>query len=453
MKYSFSCRVPQHRFSSIFRLLSLLLLGGISLYFSAPSLSLAPLFRPFLSQAAYQTYQDRKVQLGLDLSGGMDVIYQVQSLDPKVVQAAASVLRSRLALDGVSGAEVRVQQLDQLRAQVPCQDEQRCQDLWEILETADLLQLYEVLAEAPSPMQLTELAGTKVLALREPPTWFLVRERPGLTGEALQAVHIGFDSLTGSPVIELQFTREGGREFAALSRRTVGKRVAVVLGGEVVTVPVMEQEIATGQAQLRGHFEIQEARRLARLLQAGALPAPLVRLSRSTVGPTLGAEAVVQCARACAGGLGAVGIFMALKYGKAGVLSAVGVGLNLLMQTAALQLTGTALTLPGFAGVALTVGMAVDANVLCFERIREEREAGRSRRVALAVGFRKAWSAIIDSNLTTLLTSLILFLFGSGPVRGFAISLGLGILCSLVTALWAVRCLMEVGEELGLEIV
>lgn len=445
-------RAPRALSAQLRSLLPVLLITLLALYRAAPSLGLASLFRPFLDDVPFAAYQEQRVALGLDLSGGMDAVYRVESEDPRLVRAAADVLRSRLALDGISGAEVRLQGEDQLRAQVPCQDEERCQELREVLEATDLLALHEVRAVAPSPVLLPPQTGTRALPGTLPPgtpgapPWYLLDEAPALTGDALEEVRIGFAPLTGQPVLELDFDAAGTEAFAALSRRARGRQVAVVLGGEVVTAPVMEQEIPHGHAQLRGHFEIGEARRLVRLLQAGSLPAPLTRLSRSVVGPTLGAEAVVQSSRAALGGLAAVGGWMALCYGRAGVVASLGLGLNLVLQVAALELTGAALTLPGLAGVVLTVGMAVDANVLAFERIREELTAGRSRSSARIVGHRKALSAILDSNLTTLLTGVVLFFFGSGPVRGFAITLGLGLLCSMATALWMVPRLLETGD-------
>lgn len=455
MSESPAARAPRRAgfsLSALRTLLPVALLATFSLILSAPSLGLVaplrPWLLPLLGEARLEAYQARKVQLGLDLSGGMDSTYRASSSDPEVISAAAQVLRARLALDGISGAEVRVQGADQIRAQVPCQDEARCQELREILETTDLLEFHQVLAEAPSPALLLPREGTRVLPLRPEEgrgenLWFVLQEPAALSGDHLAEVRVAFDPLTGDPVLHLRFDDEGTRRFADLSRQTVGRRVAVVLGGEVVTAPVMEQAIPNGQAVLRGRFQIDEARRLVRLLEAGSLPVPLVRLSRSTVGPTLGGESVVQSARAAAAGMAAVVVYTGLWYGRAGVVAGAGLVLNLLLQVAVLEGCGAALTLPGFAGIALTVGMAVDANVLCFERIREERAAGKSPRSARAAGFSKAWSAIVDSNLTTLLTALVLFLFGSGPVKGFAVTLGIGLASSLVASLWAVQRVLD----------
>jgi len=221
--------------------------------------------------------------------------------------------------------------------------------------------------------------------------------------------------------------------------------VALVLAGEVLTAAAFEHEIRDGRAILRGDFDVAEVRRLVGLVGAGALPAPLTRLASSQVGPALGAAALRDGVRACGLGLAAVGAFMTARYRVAGALAAGGLVLNLALQVSSLQVLGAALTLPGVAGVILSVGMGVDAAVLAFERIREEREAGRTPRAALRNGFARSRSAVVDSNLTTALTAGVLYAFGSGPVRGFAVTLGLGLASAAVVALWALPRAMEAG--------
>jgi preprotein translocase subunit SecD len=219
----------------------------------------------------------------------------------------------------------------------------------------------------------------------------------------------------------------------------VGRNLAIILDNIVYSSPVIREPIAGGRASISGGFTFEEARDVARVLRAGALPAPLNVMEERTVGPTLGQESIENGIKAILVGFIFITIFMILYYKKSGVVAVISLLLNLLLVLAALSAFGATLTLPGLVGLALTVGMAVDANVVIFERIRDEVRNGSSRDAAVAAGFEKAFSAIIDSNLTTLLTGFILYVFGTGPIRGFAVTLSIGVLTTLYCAIFAAK--------------
>jgi preprotein translocase subunit SecD len=246
------------------------------------------------------------------------------------------------------------------------------------------------------------------------------------------------------PVVSFRFDTVGGRRFARATQENVGRLFAIVLDGKVISAPVIREPILGGSGIISGRFTTQEVQDLALLLRAGALPAPLVILEERTVGPGLGADSIRAGAIACVLGLIFVVVFMALSYGIFGAIADVALIANLIIITAALSGLQATLTLPGIAGIVLTIGMAVDANVLIFERIREEMHLGRGPVTAIDVGYRRAMTTILDSNITTLIAAVLLFFFGTGPVKGFAVTLSIGILTSMFTAIMVTR-LMLIG--------
>lgn len=261
----------------------------------------------------------------------------------------------------------------------------------------------------------------------------LVKRNVMLDGAWLIDARAGFGQ-DGKPNIAFRFNATGSRVFANITRRYVGHAFAIVLDQDVLSTPVITEPILGGSGQITGHFTIEEASRLALLLRAGALPAPLKVLGQSAVGAHLGADSVRHGVIASLVGLGLVMGFMIVAYGLFGFFADIALLANLMLMIAALSLLQATLTLPGIAGIVLTLGMAVDANVLIFERMREERDAQASVPAALEAGYTKAWSTILDSNLTTLIATAILFLLGTGPIRGFAVTLMIGIATSLFTA-------------------
>ena len=270
---------------------------------------------------------------------------------------------------------------------------------------------------------------------------YVLQEDAFITGQMLENAVSGRDPQFNTPQVQFELSRRGGRRFAEVTGQNVGEFLAIVLDGEVVSAPVIRDRIgARGQIDLGGST-LQEASDLALVLRAGALPAPLRIMEERTVGPSLGQDSVDQGRIAGIIGIVLVILIMCSYYRVAGMLSVCALGVYVMLVLGGLAMFGATLTVPGIAGLILSIGMAVDANVLIFERIREELDAGRAVRTAVEDGFGNALSAIVDANLTTLITALILFQFGTGPVRGFAVTLSIGILASFFTALYVTRSL------------
>ena len=268
---------------------------------------------------------------------------------------------------------------------------------------------------------------------------YVLQEDAFITGQMLENAVSARDPQFNTPQVQFELSRRGGRRFAEVTGQNVGEFLAIVLDGEVVSAPVIRDRIgARGQIDLAGST-LQEASDLALVLRAGALPAPLSIMEERTVGPSLGQDSVDQGRVAGMIGVVLVIVIMCAYYRVAGILSVFALGVYVMLVLGGLAMFGATLTVPGIAGLILSVGMAVDANVLIFERIREELDAGRAVRTAVEDGFGNALSAIVDANLTTLITALILFQFGTGPVRGFAVTLSIGILASFFTALYVTR--------------
>lgn len=269
----------------------------------------------------------------------------------------------------------------------------------------------------------------------------VVQKRPNLTGEMLTSAAAAFDQY-GAPAVDIAFDARGTKLFADLSTKNVGKRFAIVLDGKVYSAPVFREPILGGRAQISGSFATEEAQDLAAVLNAGALPAAVTVVEERTVGPSLGADSVKAGTLAMVVGLIAVLVFMFLFYGIFGLAANIAVVGNLVILVAVMSALGFTLTLPGMAGMVLTLGMAVDANVLIFERMREEMDNGKKPLAALLGGFNGAFSTIIDGHVTTLVAAVVLFAVGTGPVKGFAVALTIGLLASLFTSITVVRWML-----------
>ncbi len=264
--------------------------------------------------------------------------------------------------------------------------------------------------------------------------FILVKKRPLVSGEQLTDAQPNFDPQTSLPVVTFRFNTAGARRFGEATRKYVKQRFAIVLDNKVITAPVIQEPILTGSGQISGNFTVQSANDLAILLRSGALPAELTPVEQRTVGPDLGADSVRAGEIAALIGLGAVIVYMVLAYGLFGLYANIALITNLLLIGGALSMLQATLTLPGIAGIVLTIGMAVDANVLIFERIREEIRSGKGPVSAVEAGYQRAFGTILDANLTTFIAAAILFQLGSGPVRGFAVTLAIGIVTSVFTA-------------------
>ena len=272
------------------------------------------------------------------------------------------------------------------------------------------------------------------------PTSYVVKKRVEVGGDLLTDAQATFQD--GHPVVSFKFSAAGGKKFGDTTKENVGKALAIVLDGKVISAPRVNEPILGGSGVISGGFNVQQAKDLSMLLRAGALPAPLGVLEERTVGPDLGADSIRAGAIASVVGLIAVVVFMALIYGILGLLADVALVLNLVILLALLSALGATLTLPGIAGIVLTMGMAVDANVLIYERIREESRNGRSLLSAIQAGFERAFGTILDANLTTLAAAALLFSFGTGPIKGFAVTLTLGLLTSMFTAIMVTRLMV-----------
>ncbi len=290
------------------------------------------------------------------------------------------------------------------------------------------------------PEDQSEAAGnTKIYPFAEEPDRKLaVSRRPMITGDMLETAQPAFDQ-NGSSVISFRLNNTGARRFCDVTRNNVGKPFAIVLDGEVLSAPVIREQICGGQGQISGGFTVETANNLALLLRAGALPAPMKVAEERTVGPSLGADSVRAGKKACLMALVFVASFACLSYGLFGLFASMGLLVNMVMIMAVLSMLQATLTLPGIAGIVLTIGLAVDANVLIFERMKEELRAGRGIISAIDTAYTRAQTTIIDSNLTALIAALILFSFGTGPIKGFAVTMCIGVVTSYFCAMYLTR--------------
>ena len=272
---------------------------------------------------------------------------------------------------------------------------------------------------------------------------YLIEKRVTVSGEDLTDAQPGFDQRTGEPIVSFKFNLNGARKFAQVTQENVGRPFAIVLDNEVISAPVIREPILGGSGQISGSFTVQQANDLAILLRAGALPAPLTVIEERVVGAGLGQDSIVNGTRAAYLGAILVVLSMLLIYGKFGLIANVAVAVNVAMIFGVLSMLNATLTLPGIIGIVLTIGIAVDSNVLIYERIREEVRSGRTAIAAIDAGFTRALATILDSNITTFIAAAVLFFIGTGPVRGFAITLGVGIITTVFTAFTLTRLIMS----------
>jgi len=352
-----------------------------------------------------------------------------------VMQQTIEVIRRRIDETGTREALIARQGGDRVLVQVPGFDD--TEQLKTILGTTARMGLRFVM-EGVQPGVDPTPAGASVLPTEEPGRPDLVvSDRVIVSGESLEDAQLAFDG--GIPVVNFRLDATGARRFCDATRNNVGRRFAIVLDEVVISAPVIRDAICGGNGQISGGFTNESARDLALLLRAGALPAALTIIEERTVGPGLGADSIEAGEIASLVGVVAVVLFMVIIYGLFGAMAAIALILNLILIMAALTALQATLTLPGIAGIALTMGMAVDANVLIFERIREEARNGRSAALAIDAGFKRAVTTIVDSNVTTLIAAVLLYQFGSGPVKGFAVTLSLGLASSMFSAMLVTR--------------
>ncbi|WP_297445845.1 protein translocase subunit SecD [Desulfurobacterium sp.] len=324
-----------------------------------------------------------------------------------------------------------------------------------ILGRVAKLEFKQVIDVAPSKEELLKKLGGKVppdeqILVQEIKKngkvvnrlYYLVKREPILTGAYLKDAYPSVDEYN-MPAVSFELKSQGAKIFEQYTASHIGTRLAIVLDNKVQSAPVIRSQIG-GRGQITGQFTYQEAKDLAIVLRAGALPAPVKIIEETTIGPSLGHESIVKGIKAGVAGLIIVMLFMIVYYKFSGFVADVALMMNVILLWALLALLGATLTLPGIAGYILTIGMSVDANVIIFERIREELKKGRFLISAVEVGFSSAWSTILDANVTTLASAAVLFQFGTGPIKGFAVTLSLGILCSMFTAVFVTKVILDV---------
>jgi preprotein translocase subunit SecD len=362
-----------------------------------------------------------------------------------VVQQSIEVIRKRVDELGTTEPSIQRQGVDRILVEAPGEkDPARLKDI--IGRTAQLS--FHLVDTAVSPQDVAEgraPAGVIVLdSVDEPPIPYAIEESPLLSGEDLTDAQATFEQQTSEPVVSFRLSTTGSRKFAQVTTDNVGRPFAIVLDEQIISAPVIREPITGGSGQISGNFTVESANDLAVLLRAGALPAKLAVVEERTVGPGLGADSIEAGKRASYIGAIAVMVFMVICYGLFGIFANIALIVNVILIFAVLTILQATLTLPGIAGIVLTMGMAVDSNVLIFERIREERRLGRSAVSAIEAGFQRAFGTIMDANITTLIAAAVLFQMGSGPVRGFAVTLTVGIITTVFTAITFTRLLIAV---------
>ena len=364
--------------------------------------------------------------------------------DQRTLQQALEIIRRRV--DEVGTREPTIQRQGARRVLIQVPGIGSASELKELIGTTAQLTFQPVISRSGNP-DVDPGYGNELLPdLTDADQFYVLEAAPVVTGEDLVDAQPSFDQ-NGRPAVNFRFNPSGGRRFGDYTADNIGSPFAIVLDGEVISAPTIQSHISGGSGIITGNFSVEESTNLAVLLRAGALPAGLEFLEERTIGPELGADSIRAGKIACIVAFAAVLVFMVLSYGLFGLFANVALIVNVGLIFGLLSLVGATLTLPGIAGIVLTIGMAVDANVLIFERIREELVSAKGPARAIELGYEKALSAIIDANITTFITAVILFVMGSGPVRGFSITLGLGILTSVFTAIFVTRLLVVMWFE------
>ncbi len=407
--------------------------------------------------------QKGKINLGLDLQGGMHVLLKVDASKLPVdarqnaIERAILVIRNRIDRLGISEPLIIRQGKENIIVELPgMTDRERALNVVSAVAHLEFKLVSDNAENLKKALNNEPVEGYELKYLsqeerggREP---LLVSKEASLTGDMIVKAKTDFSARGfGEPYVSLTLNSKGAQLFAEVTAANVGKRLAIVLDDKVVSAPVIREAIPSGQAQISGNFTSNESNDLANKLESGALPAPVIVEEERVVGPLLGADSIHSGLKAAIIGTLLVIGFMILYYRLAGLIANFALVLNVLLILACLSLFKGTLTLPGIAGLILTIGMAVDANVLIYERIREELALGKSLRAAIASGYHRALSAIIDSNVTTIVAAALIFKFGSGPIRGFAVTLTIGLLANLFTAVTCTRVIIELlCDQFGL---
>lgn len=421
-----------------------------------------------------------RINLGLDLKGGAHIVLQAKGTDANPlsedsIERLLAVLRNRIDQYGVAEPLIQRQGKDRVIVDLPGVEDPEA--ALELIGKTALLEFRKVLKGAPAvppgpqrpnyesdeeynnALSRWEEANAQIEAIKDELANQAEKESgllfskddderyyllgtPYVTGKDLKNAGTQYDNL-GRPVVTIAFNNEGAKLFDKATSESVGEQLAIVLDGVVVSAPVVQERISGGNAQISGQFSVPEAQRLAIMLRAGALPVAVEVLENRSVGPTLGADSINQGLRAGIIGAGLVILFMLVYYHVLGIAADSALVVALLLVFAGLISLRATLTLPGIAGIILTIGMAVDGNILIYERVKEEFRSGKTPNASIDSGFRKALTTILDANITTLIAAAVLYYFGSGPVRGFAITLSIGIVASVFTAVVVTRAMLQ----------
>ena len=376
---------------------------------------------------------------------------EIRQLRELAVRQVLETIRNRIDQFGVAEPSIQQQGENRILVQLPgVDDPQRAKAL--LGKTALLeFKLVDDKADPEAAAKGVVPAGDELLYQRrvdkdtkqERKIPFVVQKKVLLTGGDLTTARVSIDQNTSEPYVSVEFNTAGAKAFGDLTEASVGRRLAIVLDGNVHSAPQIRERIPSGRAQITGGFTTEDATDLAIVLRAGALPAPVQFLEERTVGPSLGADSIRKGLISTAAAALAVVVFMVAYYRLSGLIADVALALNLLILMAAMAGFHATLTLPGIAGIVLTIGMAVDTNILIFERIREELRSGKTVRAAIDAGFARAFRTVVDTHVTVLVSAAILYQFGTGPVKGFAVSLAIGILASLFTAVFFTRLIFD----------
>jgi len=396
---------------------------------------------------------NKKINLGLDLKGGMYVLLKgdTTGLESNKIrnatEAAIEKIRTRIDDFGVKETSISLVGDNLILVQIPgiinTEIVNKLKEVGKLefkLVEEDKEKINKAIdGEVPEGYELLEFHGDK----------FLLYKEPSLVGSDLAESFIGLDSI-GMPSVKIQFTKEGTKKFAKVTEENVGKRLAIVLDGKIKSAPLIKEAILSGQAEITGEFTMDDARLLSSILNSGALPIPLSVEEERSVGPLLGSDSIKRGLNSIILGIFLVVVFMLFYYFFGGIVAFICLVLDLIFILMGLKILNATLTLPGIAGIILTLGMAVDANVLIYERIREELKSKKPLLVAIKNGFDYSKSAIYDSNITTIIAAVFLFYFGTGPIRGFATTLILGNIVSIFTAIWVGKTILSLFLNMGL---
>ena len=364
----------------------------------------------------------------------------IEALNKQALNKTQQIVRRRVDPDGVR--EIVIQPQGDRRLSLEAPGEADSKRIRELLQQAGKM-TFNLTESSPAAIQAAQngmvMAGFELLS--GDGRTLLVNKTPEIVGSEIASANQGFDE-TGRPNVQFRMNSSGTRKFFRTTKNNTGRIFAIVLDGQIMSAPRINEPIPGGSVQITGDFTLEEAQDLSAIIEAGELPAKIEFVQERTVGPSLGEASIKAGTRASMIGLGLVAIFMVLIYRLLGVFAVMSLTLNIVLIIASLSMLGATLTLPGIAGIILTIGMAVDANVLVFERIREEMRSGRSPITAVQAGYERALVTILDANITTFIAATVLYMFGSGPVKGFAVTLAFGIVTSVFTAFVVTRWFM-----------